>query len=136
MSETNQYLHERYSVETMRMPPVLMGVASAAIGFAFHETASRTLSHSLWPILAAVLLWSISFAAGIKCSQNFAQSLKSNTLLLKAQALGDEAGVAVGEEAHRLSAKKVTFYGDAQQWALLFGALSYLGGHIWHLAAA
>lgn len=41
MSETERFLHEQHTAEMNRMLPVVLDAASAAIGFAFHETAER-----------------------------------------------------------------------------------------------
>ena len=135
MAENNQYLHERHSAEYMRMPPVLMGVASAAIGFAFHETSDRVLDPSLWPVLAAVLLWAASFACGAKGSQHLAHTYKLNSAIIDAQAIGYAEGLRLSREQLEKASVRTGFYLAAQQWLLLFGALAYLAGHVWHLAA-
>jgi len=111
-----------------------MGVASAAIGFAFHETADRSLSWSLAPILAAVLLWGASFAAGVLRSRQNALLIKANIGLNWATAHDFDDGKVKGKQQFDRANNKVVRYGDAQQWLLLLGAAAYLAGHIWSLA--
>lgn len=134
MGDDNQYLHERNTSEYMRMPPVLMGVASAAIGFAFHETSDRALAPSLWPILAAVILWATSFACGARVSHHLARTYKLNASIIEAQTIGYAEGEKMSRAALQKASGRASFYWGAQHWLLLLGALAYLAGHIWHLA--
>jgi len=133
MSETERLLHEQHTAEIGRIPPVLMGVASAAIDFAFHETADRTLAWSLAPILAAVLLWGASFAAGVLRTQHSARLIKANIGLNWAVAHQFEPGKAEAQSLFDSANTRVVVYNAAQQWLLLWGAAAYLAGHIWSL---
>lgn len=113
------------------MPAVLLGVSSAAIAFAFHETADRPLSWSLLPILAAVLSWAGSFASGVLYSRAYAMGIKGNLGLNYAE----KAGLAEGRERakemfDRWNERAGRRYAR-QQWLLLLGAVLYLGGHVW-----
>lgn len=135
MADDN-YLHEKHFHETGRMPPVLLGVASAAIGFAFHETADRELTNSLWLVLAAVLSWAVSFGAGVTYSKQLAAAIQGNIALnIAEQARRDDWRTkSKGKfDAANTAASKAYLI---QQWALLLGAGLYLAGHIWHLAEA
>jgi hypothetical protein len=134
LSTTDQYLHDRYTTETLRLPPVLMGVASAAIGFAFHETSDRDLAWPLSLALAAVLLWSASFACGVLFSRNYAHATKSNLGLNVAKREGYAHGAALAQAALDKSNTRSSRYYASQQWTLLLGALAYLAGHIWYLS--
>lgn len=133
MSDTEQYLHGQHAAEINRMPPVLMGVASAAIGFAFHETAGRPVSWSLAPILAAVLLWGASFAFGVLRSRHSSLLIKANIGLNWATANDYQSGMKEAREMFDAANSRVVFANAAQQWLLLLGALAYLAGHIWFL---
>ncbi len=124
-------LHQEYHNETVRMPAVLLGVASAAIGFAFHETADRQLDWSLVPALAAVLCWAGSFAAGVLFSRAYAVGMKANIGLNIAESAGNADWQKKAKAAFEgLNTKAARRY-SAQQWLLLLGALSYLAGHVW-----
>jgi len=135
MSETERFLHEQHAAEIGRMPPVLMGVASAAIGFAFHETADRTLEWSLAPILAAVILWGASFACGVLRSRHSARLIKANIGHNWAIANQFQPAMTASQKVFDDANNQVVIYNDAQQWLLLLGAGSYLAGHIWSLTA-
>ena len=108
-----------------------MGVASAAIAFAFHETADRTLAWSLAPVLVAVIFWGASFACAVLRSRESAMVIKAN---LKMNRGGQEG--AEGKTLFEAANVKVSRYYDAQQWLILLGAIAYLIGHIWSLAEA
>jgi hypothetical protein len=129
-------LHEEYHKETVRMPAVLLGVASAAIGFAFHETSDRTLSLSLLPILAAALCWGGSFAAGVLFSRAYTLGMKANIGLNVAEQAGraewQQQAKSMFDRHNRTAGRRYA----AQQWLLLIGAGFYLAGHVWHLASA
>lgn len=116
------------------MPPVLLGVASAAIGFAFHETAQRELTQSLWLVLGAVIAWGCSFTAGVIYSGKLAAAIQANIAL-------NIAEDAKRSDWRRTSKAKLDTANNAarrayafQQWSLLVGAIFYLAGHVWHLA--
>lgn len=132
---TTEILHQRHVTDLGRMPPVLMGVASAAIGFAFHETADRTLSWTLLPALAAVIFWAGSFAFGIRWSSQFAETARANIGIHEAKAIGLPDLVKQSYQYFEKTNDRMTFARGAQQWMLLLGALSYLAGHIWFLVA-
>lgn len=115
------------------MPAVLLGVASAAIAFAFHETADRELAWSLTPILAAVICWASSFASGVLFTRAYANGIKSN--------IGLNLAEQAQNEKWRLKARtmfdewndKARIRYAAQQWLLLAGAGLYLLGHSWSI---
>jgi hypothetical protein len=132
-TETEKFLHEQHLSEIGKMPPVLMGVASAAIGFAFHETADRSLDWSLAPILAAVLLWGASFAFGVLRSRHSASLIKANIGLNWATRNNFEPGKDEGQKLFDAANNRVVFANAAQQWLLLLGAAAYLAGHVWFL---
>lgn len=135
MNETSQYLHEQHKAETGRMLPVLMGVASAAIGFAFHETTDRPFDWTLAPILAAVLLWGASFACGVLRSRHSGRLLNANIAVNTAIKINYPDGKAQAQQMFEAANDRMVFFNDAQQWLLLLGAVMYLAGHIWFLAA-
>lgn len=135
-TEIDKFLHEKHMAEIGKMPPVLMGMASAAIGFAFHETADRALSWSLAPILAAVLLWGASFAFGVLQSRHSASLIKANIGINWATRNDYAPGKKEGQELFDAANSRVVFANAAQQWLLLFGAAAYLAGHIWFLIEA
>lgn len=134
MTDTERYLHEEHKAEIGRMPPVLMGVASAAIAFAFHETADRPLTWTLAPILVAVLLWGASFACGVLRSRHSARLIKANIAGNTAIAINYPAGKEQADQLFEAANDMVALYCDAQQWLLLLGAGAYLVGHIWFLS--
>jgi hypothetical protein len=126
-------LHETHHKEVQRLPAVLLGVASAAIGFAFHETADRASTASLLPILGAVLCWAGSFAAGVLYSRAYANGIRGNIALNIADEARNpdwrEKSKTMFDSWNRKASRRYV----AQQWFLLAGALLYLGGHIWHI---
>lgn len=128
-------LHQRHSAELARMPPVLMGIATAAIGFAFHETGDRPISWHLLPILIAVILWAGSFALGIRWSSQFAETARANMVIHEAKETGNREIIAQSYEFFDKTNNRMVFARGAQQWLLLLGGLAYLVGHIWHLAS-
>jgi len=133
MSDPIDRLHERYTAETLRLPAVLLGVASAAIGFALHETSGRSWAWSLTPAIGAVLLWGLSFASGVLFFQNFTQGTKANIGLLEAKRIGYAQGEKTSNERIDATNKLASRYYGSQQWCLLAGALAYLVGHLWHI---
>jgi hypothetical protein len=126
-------LHEIHHKEVQRMPAVLLGVASAAIGFAFHETADRVPSASLLPLLVAVLAWAGSFTAGVLYSRAYANGIRGNIALNLAEEARNpkwrDDSKAMFEKWNRKASRRY----QAQQWLLLTGALMYLTGHVWHI---
>lgn len=126
-------LHDIYHQETQRMPAVLLGVASAAIAFAFHQTADRELAWSLIPILVSVLCWSCSFASGVLFTRAYANGIKSNIAInLAEQANNDQWRSAAKTKFDEWNEKARRRYA-AQQWLLLAGAGVYLAGHTWSI---
>ena len=132
----DRYLHEKHMQEAGRMPPVLLGVASAAIGFAFHETSDRQLANSLWPVLGAVIAWGISFGAGVIYSAKLAGAIQLNIALNIADQARRADWRAISKEKFDATNVAAGRAYTIQQWALLLGASLYLMGHIWHLAEA
>ncbi len=114
------------------MPAVLLGVASAAIAFAFHETADRGLAWSLVPILGAVLCWAGSFASGVLFSRAYANSIRGNIALNLAEAANLDRAPEAKTMFKDWNAKTSRRYA-AQQWLLLAGAVLYLIGHAWSI---
>lgn len=126
-------LHEKYHEETIRLPNVLLGVASAAIAFAFHETSDRQLTFSLIPTALAVIAWSLSFAAGVLFSRAYTLGLKGNIALNEADKAAKAAWKAEAQAMFDEWNKKAGRRYAAQQWLLLVGALFYGLGHTWFL---
>lgn len=126
-------LHEEYHKETVRMPAVLLGVASAAIGFAFHKTSDRTLSFSLLPLLLPPCAGEAHSRSAF-CSR--APTLSANIGLNLAEQAGQAAwqqqAKSMFDRHNRTAGRRYA----AQQWLLLVGAGFYLAGHVWHLASA
>ncbi len=133
MESAEQFLQEKHATDLGKMPPVLMGVASAAIGFAFHETANRNLDWSLLLPLVAVLLWGMSFAFGVRYFSHSAQVTKANIGLNWAIRNSYEPGKTEANALFDTGNRRMAFASSAQQWLLLFGAAAYLGGHIWFI---
>lgn len=113
------------------MPAVFLGVASAAIAFAFHETADRELAWPLLPILGAVLCWAGSFASGVLFSRAYAAGIKSNIGMNFAKKSAQADWEAEAKEKFDKANKKAARRYAAQQWLLLAGAGLYLIGHVW-----
>lgn len=126
-------LHEIYHQETQRMPAVLLGVASAAIAFAFHQTADRELAWSLMPILVSVLCWSSSFAAGVLFTRAYANGIKSNIAINLAEKAKNDQWRSVAKIKFNGWNEKARIRYAAQQWLLLAGAGIYLAGHTWSI---
>lgn len=126
-------LQKELADETQRMPAVLMGVASAAIAFSFHETSEREVSWHLLPILCAVLSWGGSFAAGVLFSRNRTSVIKVNMAWNEAEALGDLPKLSDAKRKFKTFADRSALAYSAQQWLMLIGACFYLLGHAWHL---
>lgn len=125
-------LYEEHNREIQRMPAVLLGVASAAIAFAFHETADSRFSWSLLPILGAVLCWAGSFASGVLFSRAYASSIRGNIAMNIAEASRPDRRDEAKEMFEGWNAKSSKRYA-AQQWLLLAGAVLYLVGHVWSI---
>lgn len=134
MDETIRLLHERYAKETLRLHAVLMGIASAAIAFAIHETADQTWSLSIALRLAAILFWGLSFAAGVLFSKNFVSATRANIGMLEAKKIEYVEGAEWSKDEIEKFNSKSSFAYRFQQWTLLFGAIIYLLGHIMHVA--
>jgi hypothetical protein len=133
MESAEQFLLEQHAADLGKMPPVLMGVASAAIGFAFHETADRSLGWPLLLPLIAVLLWGISFAFGVRYFSHSARVTKANIGGNWAIRHDYEPGKKEADKLFETGNRRMAFAGAAQQWLLLLGAAAYLGGHIWFI---
>ena len=130
----NNILHERHADEGLKLHGIVMGASASGIAFALHETADRTLTGSMWVILGAVSAWAISFAAGVMNRRKVMQALKSNLLLNEANARGDQEASGIADEYLTKHRNKAFLFQEAQLWALLAGAVLYVGGHVWHLA--
>lgn len=131
--EPANLLRERYTTETLKLPAVLLGIASAAIGFAFHETADRALDGPTIIALSAIGLWALSFASGVLFSQSFTLGIKANIGEIEAQKMGYPEGVEMAKEMFANQRTKSTRFYRWQQYFLLAGALAYLAAHVWRL---
>ena len=130
MNEMQKFLHDKYVTETFRMHAVLMGVATAAIAFTFHETADKPWSQPLAIQLVAVVLWAISFVCGISFSKNMVIAIKSNIGLIAAKAINYQGGERISTEGANKANSRASIAYRIQQYALFLGAISYLLGHI------
>jgi hypothetical protein len=122
-----------YNAEVIRLATVLQSVPVAAIAFAMHETADRTLSWSLAPITIAVVVWGAGFAAGIENSRTRAKAYKQAILEKALRACGDEAAAAQANSDFGKSNARLHWTHGVSVWTILAGALLYAGGHGWHL---
>lgn len=133
---SDEILHQRHAEENRRLHGAFLAGAPAAIAFAFHQTADRTLEWSLLPILFAVLAWGGSFAAGVWASRWLQMAVKANLAINFADRAQQHD---LKQQAHQWFTErrdKVTMFQELQLWLLLLGAAFYLGGHIWHLAGS
>lgn len=128
MTESERYLHEAHTKEITGQRAVLMGVATAAVGFAMHETASRDLAWSLGLVAIAVTCWAGSFAAGILHSHAAQGSISANMAQNWAEANGDakryHRARALGKVMNRQTGRRY----KAQLWFLFAGSISYMLG--------
>ena len=130
----DDFLHQRHADEGSKLHAVVMGAAASGIAFAMYQTADRNLSWSLLPILLAILAWAGSFTFGVINRRKVMQSIKSNVLRNEAERKGDQIAYDIAIEFLEKHKKSAFLFQEMQLWALLAGALLYLGGHMWHLA--
>ena len=129
----NDFLQQRHADEGSKLHAVVMGAAASGIAFAMFQTAERSLSWSLLPILLAIVAWGCSFAFGILNRRKVMQTIKSNLLRNEAQSRGDKVAYDIAIEFLDRHKRWAFFFQEMQLWSLLAGVLLYLGGHVWHL---
>ena len=129
----DDFLHQRHAEEGSKLHAIVMGAAASGIAFAMYQTADRTLSWALFPILLAILAWAGSFTFGIVNRRKVMQAIQSNVLHNEAKRKGDQAAYDVAIEFLEKHKKSALLFQEMQLWALLLGSLLYLIGHMWHL---
>lgn len=119
------------NVETRRLSSLLIGFAGAAIAFAFHETSSWPATSTLILVALAVVLWSISFAAGIL----WAHAARDATILNAAAFEARQNPGRMAEVETRLSKaqNQTTWRYKCQLMTLGFGAIVYAAGFVVHV---
>lgn len=134
MTESERLLQARHTEENGKVRGAFLAGATAAIAFAFHETADRPLHWNMLPILGAVMAWGASFAFGIWAARHLQSTIKCNIRMLRAERAQDSAAYAEADADFTTYRDKGWHCQEAQMWFLFIGAALYLTGHIWHLA--
>ena len=132
-TDLDDFLHQRHAEEGSKLHAVVMGAAASGIAFAMYQTADRSLSWTLLPILLAILAWASSFVFGILNRRKVMQTIKSNVLRNEAVRRVDQVAFDIAVEFIEKHKKSAFLFQEMQLWSLLAGALLYLGGHVWHL---
>lgn len=119
----------------------LMAAAASGIGFAISQTKTEALvlHHLIW--LFAVLVWSVSFWAGIRLTMNgnsvkfknvgYVRSLNELENFEETEAKELESLTHTKfNESFEMHQTRMGFWGTLQMYTLLLGALVYIS---WHL---
>ena len=143
MSERQIAVYNQYRNAQDKHTYFLLAAVGAAIGFALRETVSAPLQWSEVPLAIAVLCWLLSFYCGCKQSHHTVSGLYSNFELLTVQAgehvltgIHPEKIAIASEELKRGIAKNSSnaeYFGKTQFRLLLWGAIFYIGWHIWEM---
>lgn len=134
MAVSDHYLHDKHMTETLRMPSVLLGVSSAAIGFAFHETKDQLLSGPLTVQLVGILLWAGSFTCGVLFSRFTTVAIRQNIVMNMAEEGNNPEWKSKASGTFDKTNKNACRAFFWQQVLLLSGAAMYLAGHVWLIA--
>ncbi|SNT07268.1 hypothetical protein SAMN06295912_13625 [Sphingomonas laterariae] len=112
----------------------LQGAAGAAIAFAIHETADRTLEWSLGIIAIAVYAWAVSFVGGVLFSQAEQAVFAANMAMNDAKRREDKESISKASLDFSAYNKTAARYYKFQLWGLFVGAVLYVCGHGVHIA--
>lgn len=121
----------------------LLAAAGAAIALAINQTHTSSISCSQIPLGLAVLFWGVSFMLGCYQLEYVSATLYANAVLLKIQS-GEQPDIGnhpqMMEAASEGIRKAVEHNSDKanslSHWQfrlIIFGALLYLGWHIWEM---
>jgi hypothetical protein len=140
MSDREDKLYQLHADIMMKARYFIMGVNASGIAFAFHETTDRRVSLSLYVIGAAVIVWALGFAAGMRVVGLHRDLVAGNLrqLIMPRLANGlpaeDTAGplAEVSDEIREIQ-DRTPFFGHALEFSLPLGAIVYLVGHVLYL---
>ena len=121
----------------------LLAAVGAAIGLAVSQTQGLKLSYSQVPLAFAVSMWALSFIFGCRHLAYVESALFANMALLQVQA-GEHPEVgthrqymAVASEGIRTAiesnSNRASRFARWQFFALVFGAICYLGWHVYEM---
>nr|WP_166177000.1 hypothetical protein [Altererythrobacter segetis] len=130
---SDEFLHQRHVDENKSIRNAFLAGAPAAIAFAFHETAERTLAWSLLPVPLAILAWGASFASGIWASRQLQLAIKGNVGMNLAEREENEEFYNRAKATFEGARDRTWAFQEAQMWLLFVGAAFYLVGHVWYI---
>ncbi len=133
-------IHRQHGAGENKYTYFLLAVTASAVAFAVQKTDGLTITCSLTPLGAAVLLWGVSFYFGIKNLIWVQTSIYANYNLLQLQKGVHpeqpdhpqilEAAIKGVRSAFESNVGKAQFYGVWQFRLLIAGGILFI---IWHI---
>ncbi|WP_341852253.1 hypothetical protein [Vibrio vulnificus] len=138
-TETELALCQELKSSRTKLCYFIMAASGSAIGFAITQTKTAAFeqNHYIW--LASMVLWALSFFCGIKFVSHLNAVTYKNIVYLQTDLTGfsseqreeldsiSKSGFSNAVAKHN---KYLSFYGSAQLYLLLTGALVYV---VWHV---